>query len=819
MISYQQNLFSSVVPCDSEMFMKIIKSEQVADITQKVAALRSKELACADETERRKLHDEQGRMKKKLPAFLYMASFPGGRRKQADARLTGLVMLDFDGVDDPKKTFMDIMAKKNAVTRSIMLAHITPSGHGLRLVCKADATIGNLADNQAHIAAVLGLQVDESCKDASRISFAFPSDNLLYLQTEIFTYNDEEYDKKFGENYRQGDSSPRKDNCNMDRRDSGDGGRPAAAADNVNNEVGGAYCKVDGNTKQQPYEQTDRVINLPTTEYGLPAFKGVAFADIIAEWWRQQGGQPVVGERNQKLHRLASHLRYLCDNSAETLVRVMPSLGLSEQEMRQLCESACKLRMYGSMPRAMDKVLAVLGIGNTVSEEASDTRNLEADYCERFARLKMPAPLMSIVNSVPRDIGIGALLASLPMFYTLASRVSFTHFDGSETRLSGMTFIIGPAASGKSFILNLDRLIMEPIRESDRAGRKIEQEYRDSKELNKNKQKQMEKPHPVIRITPIQISNTMLALRMRDAVDQQDPALHLHVYSCEAELATALRAQKGGSWIEKNDIYCKAFHNEYWGMDYANDQAINGEIQVNLNLVISGTEDAFDRLIPPQTVLSGLPTRLMYFQMPDTHYTMINKGKRKMSEADAKLIRQTAYALDTMRGHIDTSRLTDHMYKWCERIAKRAELEEDEELDDLRKRTALIGERAGVAYALVAQQDAIAKGAKPTFGNNELAFAEFVADYCLYSQYKKFAERMKEQKRRLVDNAGLKRQPMLLADIYCRLPKLFTIDQLAELRPGIGRGVLRSNVFNWKKRGYIKPCEDQKHYEKLIMKV
>ena len=168
---------------------------------------------------------------------------------------------------------------------------------------------------------------------------------------------------------------------------------------------------------------------------------------------------------------------------------------------------------------------------------------------------------------------------------------------------------------------------------------------------------------------------------------------------------------------------------------------------------------------------------------------------------------------------IDTSRLTDHMYKWCERIAKRAELEEDEELDDLRKRTALIGERAGVAYALVAQQDAIAKGAKPTFGNNELAFAEFVADYCLYSQYKKFAERMKEQKRRLVDNAGLKRQPMLLADIYCRLPKLFTIDQLAELRPGIGRGVLRSNVFNWKKRGYIKPCEDQKHYEKLIMKV
>lgn len=819
MISYQKSLFSPVLPCDGETFKKIISSPQVADIARQVAALRTRELASADETERHTLHDEQGRLKKKLPAFLFMASFPGGRRKQADARLTGLVMLDFDGVDDPKGTFKGIMAKHPAVTRSVMLAHITPSGHGLRLVCKADAAIGNLADNQAHIAATLGMEIDESCKDASRISFAFPKESLLYIQTEIFTYQNEEYDQKYGESYRQGNSMPRQIRCVMD---SGDGGNSNSAHPAANNPIdaenrdGG---KRGGNTEPQPDAGDDRNLNLPTTDDGKPAFKGVAYKDIIAEWWRQQGGVPVVGERNQKLHRLASHLRYLCDNSADALAEVMPSLGLDGQEVRQLCESACKLRVYGAMPKAMARVLAALGIGDAASEAAADTRDLEADYRERLAALDLPAPLAAIVNSVPGGIGVGALLASLPMFYTLASRVSFTHFDGSEARLSGMTFIIGPAASGKSFILSLDRIIMEPIREADRAGRKVEQEYRDSKELNKNKQKQMDKPHPVIRITPIQISNTMLALRMRDAVDQQDPSLHLHVYSCEAELATALRAQKGGSWIEKNDIYCKAFHNEYWGMDYANDQAINGEIQVNLNLVISGTEDAFDRLIPPATVLSGLPTRLMYFQMPDSHYTMISKGKRRMGEADEKLIRQTAYALDTMRGHVDASRLADHMYKWCERMAKRAELEEDEELDDLRKRTALIGERAGVAYALIAQQDAVSKGGKVAFGKRELAFAEFVADYCLYSQYKKFAERMKEQKRRLADDAGVKRQPMLLADIYCRLPKLFTIDELAELRPGVGRGVLRSNVFNWKKRGYIKPCDDQKHYEKIIIKV
>ena len=335
----------------------------------------------------------------------------------------------------------------------------------------------------------------------------------------------------------------------------------------------------------------------------------------------------------------------------------------------------------------------------------------------------------TVMAGVPDDVRIGALLAALPMMYTLASRVTFTHFDGSMTRLSGMTFVIGPAASGKSFILALDKLLMEPIRMADKAGRRTEQEYRDSKELNKNKQKQMEKPHPVIRITPIQISNTMLALRMRDAVDTQDPSLHLHVYSCEAELATALRAQKGGSWIEKNDLYCKSFHNEYWGMDYANDQAINGEIQVNLNLVISGTEDAFDRLIPTSTILSGLPTRLMYFQMPAVHYRMIAKGKKKINTAAETLLKDTAYYLDQTRGHVDATKLTDHMYRWCERIARRAEMEDDEELDDLRKRTTIIGERAGVAYALVAQREAYEKGKPLVMDKDVLAFVQRTAHY------------------------------------------------------------------------------------------
>lgn len=804
MISYQWTLTSKVVPCDRPTFAQILISDIVMNTCAEVTRLRRLELAATDEAERRRLHDEQGKLKRRLPAFLFMASFPGGRRRQSDAVLTGLVMLDFDNLDDPRAAFNRIKDAGDIERLGILLAHITPSGMGLRIVAKADSERGNLADNQHYIANEIGLGLDEACKDASRISYAFPLDYLLYEDKELFTYENTEFENRFGTMYRGGVSAATAD----------DGVRAAKHS----NEADGDGHQGGGQPDGQSDGQT-AAIELPRNDAGEPVFCGITYKAIIAEWWRQQAGQPVVGERNQKLHRLAAHLRYICDNSPSALMQVMPTYGLPDDEVRQLCESACKLKMYGGRPKALTKVLEALGIGSSEDEGEDDkaAADMNADFRRRLDSLRLPPALKAVMQGVPDDVKIGALLAALPMFYTLASRVTFTHFDGSETRLSGMTFVVGPAASGKSFILELDRLLMEPIRIADKAGRKTEQEYRESKELNKNKQKQMEKPHPVIRITPIQISNTMLALRMRDAVDQQDPSLHLHIYSCEAELATALRAQKGGSWIEKNDLYCKSFHNEMWGMDYANDQAINGEIQVNLNLVVSGTEDAFDKLIPTNTILSGLPTRLMYFPMPSTHYKMIDKGKKRINATAQSLLTDTAYYLDTVRGHLDAHKLTDCMYRWCERIARRAEIEQDEELDDLRKRTAIIGERAGVAFALIACREDYEKGKPLKFDSDALKFAEFVADYCLYTQYAKFAPRMKEQKQRVKEISGKRGLPMRLAEVYNALPKVFTLDDLKKQRPGATRNTLYMNIHRWKDTGLI--TADNKKYTKKIIKI
>lgn len=771
MFSYFPTIFSKAEICTSNTFSQVCVSTPVLTTLQAIRAVKAREAKADNEKDRKVLHERAANLKKKLPSFCFQATFKDGRRKQESAVLNGLVMLDFDNVANPKEQAGKWKAAGLYEKLGIMLVHITPSGTGLRVVARCDAGRGNLADNQRYLAGELGLPNDEAVKDAARLSFAVGFEDILYIDEKIFDYNDPDYDRQFGDQYRGGSSA--------------------------------------GTTPKETPVVTSLSAGKAPTDY-----RGISYDQIISQWWAEHDGEPKEGERNVKLFALASNLRYICDNRPSLLQQVMPSYGLAPEEMRVICEHACKERMYRSIPRALHKVLSTLGC--YIDEAEQDDRDIDADFNMRLQALVMPQFFKEVMALAPQHAEIGALLASLPMIYTLASRITFTFYDGVETRLSGMTFIVGPAASGKSFILKLDKLLMEPIRLADKAGRQVEQEYRDAKELNKNKKEQLAKPHPVIRITPIQISNTMLAQRMRDAVDTVDSSLHLHVYSCEAELATALRAQRGGSWIEKNDIYCKSFHNELWGMDYANDQSVNGEVEVNLNLVISGTEDAFNKLIPTSTVLSGLPTRLMYFPMPINHYSMVSKGTHRISSSAKTLIKDYAYYLDAVRGHVDVQRLTDYMYDWCTRMATRAEMEDDEELDDLRKRTALIGVRAGVVYALIAHREEYSRGKGLTIDEGALAFAEFIADYCLYSQYRKFAEKMRNQKAMVAQEVGVLRKPMRLISIYNNLPDKFSLTDVEEISKFNSPDTVRKRVYRWVQKGYVK--KDHHKYVKVIQK-
>lgn len=752
-----------------------------------------------DDYEKRK-----GQLKRRLPVIMPHASFPSGRRKNQEAVPSGLAMYDADHIGPPHDYWeRKVLAACGGRPEDlgIVMAHVTPSYEGIRLIFRIPAGM-TLPEAQQRMARRLGDETyDASVKDLARCSSIVPRAYWMIMRGEVGSVGGVGLVGLVGEVGGVGEAS-----SSVTRTASPPLGEPEGAVGNVG-DVGAAPS---------------------------PSFRGIPYQSIISVWWKLNGGIPAEGERNTKLYMLAVNLRHICDNREALLLRVMPRLGLSEAELQAIVRSACAAAPC-KMPARLRRVVReaeMLHRSDTAGAAGtkSDTSGVEpaatvesasaAEMNRRWLKRLPPLPpgLREATETVPPRLRMGALLAQLVMVYTLLTRIRFRHFDGTETRLSGFTAIIGPAASGKGFIRRLDEMWMEPVRAADARGREMEKEYRREKELRKNERKQLDKPHPVIRVVPIQISNAMLVTRLMDAVEEGADGMtreHLHLYSCETELATALRAQRGGTWIEKNDIYCKAFHNETWGVDYASDQVVNGEVEVNYNVVVSGTEDAFNTFIPPGTVLSGLPTRMMYFQMDTDPFRMIERRHELIDAERRETVRRVAWRLDRLGGWVDASQLTDAMYKWCAEQADRAKTEADFELDDLRKRTALIGVRAGVAFAVMERLDDFERTGRLEVSRAAVRFARVVADFCLDMQYMKFSVMMRERKDAVSDSWRTAQRRIYTSDVYEALDNGFTLADIARLRPDKSDATNRKLVAYWIERGYAKRGKAKGEYLKI----
>ena len=199
---YQKNFSHPTSPVDEAQFSALVRATKWNEVIDQY----------------RETHDAA--LKRKLLAFIFQAMFDetesakgrkGCWRKQAATRLTGLVVMDIDHVDNPREKFAEWELSQNEsrvdpCLKNILLVYVTPSGKGLKIVFKADVKKGNLIDNQHAMAKVLGVEVDESCKDASRMSFICKESDILFIDKELFTYENKEFAERYNALYRDGRS-------------------------------------------------------------------------------------------------------------------------------------------------------------------------------------------------------------------------------------------------------------------------------------------------------------------------------------------------------------------------------------------------------------------------------------------------------------------------------------------------------------------------------------------------------------------------------------------------------------------------------------
>jgi len=861
MLCYQQDFFKPTEELTAEQFAQLIVSDQVVGsikcVRQLLGQAREKEVLIGAnpapdepmnqqlEQERKELLTQAAKAKRALPKIVWQATFAdtpsksgimGTWRKQSACRLNGLFMIDIDHLEEPQLTLKDMTehtghASTEEMCRDlrILLVHVTPSGKGLRLVAVADAQQGNISDNQHRLAEKLGVQIDESCKDATRLSFCPGFEDIIYINSkELFNYDNPEFDEKYGPQYRGGCSKPTAGGADYGASTAGPRigavGQPAPAAAEKAAEADGAGVEPDAG-----HGEVEKRVK--------EGYHGKSYNEIIDVWCRQVlHGVPKTGDRHQSLFRMACDLRYICDHDPQLLARVLEECAVGaaivgergRDEIVRIAADACARQRWPVLPRRVRAVLAAAGVlcdgeGAGAGAEEPSAIDYDAFACRLDGLLSDSPGLREAVEDLPPQLKLGGVLAAGAMLGTYLTRCWWEHFDGKYYRLSFLVYVVGAAASGKSFITQLDKLLMAPMLVADRIGREAEKHYKDKQRARKANEQLPEMPHPVIRYCPSTTSNAILYRRLQDAVDpnvtdpETDEPLHMHLITVESELATALRAQVG-SWAGKSDLELKSFHNEKAGVDFANAESTNGIMQINWNQVISGTKESLSRKIKPQNVLDGLVTRLAVFPMPENDFQMLErKHAVRNHERDCRL-RQLGYDLEQVAGELRVPRLVDFCYQYEEELTRLARLEQDKCLDYFRKRIPVIMIRYTLVRMVLRQLEDARKGKELKVEDSDLEFARLIGDWCLQAQMFMFGQMVMDAQEKEEMAFVPRKYHTKTRSIYNALPDKITVSDI--IKAGLAEKVKYAMVVlrRWEKDDLVE-TEDDATWTKKIQKI
>ena len=795
MFCYQKSFANPTLPVDEAQFNALVRAEQWNENIDKY----------------RETHDAA--LKRKLPAFIFQATFDeteskagkvGRWRKQSATRLTGLVVMDVDHVENPQEVYESWFKALNFEELGIVLIYITPSGRGLKIVFKARHDWGNLIDNQHAMAKVLGVEVDESCKDASRMSFICKETDIMYLDKELFTYEDKEYDEQFSALYRNGSSQATK---------------KILTNTNLTNHTNNEALKNSSDSCNSCSEIEDENFN----------YHGISYKTICEAWQTAQGGAPGVGDRHRTMLQMALDLRYICDNQPDMVARALKECGFvqdiirerGEEEVRGVADTACERRMYKDIPKRMQEVLKSTGVLSSEAprtERVVDRVNIPYEqYAERLEPL-LSAPYAEACSGVSRHNWLGAVFVSGAMYCTLLTRCWYKHFNGAKQRMNPQALIIGEPATGKGFAKSLDDQIMCAMREQDEEVRAQETRYKQEQKKRgtsskAQKQDALVEPEGMIRYLPTKTSNNIFFRRLKRAKEIVDgEQMPLHLYMFDSELDSSISAQSGGAWIGKHDLELKAFHNELSGVDYANNDSINDILPIFWNSVTTGTQVSLYKKFTPRNINDGLCSRVCIFPMETARYQMIKK-KNVDWEANESM-KQWGYRFDKLHGELPLERLTDHVYDLCEQSAQEAEAADDHVLDYLRKRAVFYATWLTIPRILARQYDEFKKTGKLDITDDDLKFSTLMYDAVIYFQDHFFGQMLQDS----WDNAAReyvpRRRNTKNAEAYKSLPETFGVNEVMSILD-LEKAAAHKQCQRWLTHGFVERVKQGK-YKKII---
>ena len=741
--------------CTPEMLREAIDSPLVAQVCADIKDAWEQKMR--GEITLEEFEELKGHLKKQLPILTPHATFKNGRRLNADAVPSGLSMYDLDHIPDPEGRWREIEPRKEEL--GIVMAHITPSTEGLRLVFIIPQGM-NLAQAQRWMADMLGDQkYDECVKDYARCSFVVPREYVLYMSDKLWT--DPSPALPQGEGVVTTDVCQHQQDIILPPLVGGMGRGPGQSV----------------TTDLCPHQQD---IILPSLVEGQGGGSGVS-ASLVQILEDQLGGIPTHGSRNNFIFTMACHLRYVCNDDPEWIARILPTYGENREKWMATIRSACNRNQSPRLPRLMQRVLAICKEREREEQEAEENPDLPPQMP------RVLPPLIRLLISKTPDIYKPAVAhAVFPALATHLWQTRFRYIDNVEHEATLMNVLMAGTGAGKNCISEPINRIMADIRLRDAESLRREQEWKkevQSKGANKDKRQRPE--GLVIQEVDPDMTNAAFVQRLADAGER-----FLYTKMNEIDQFDALKGS--GRSKAQFQIMCLAFdpQNAY-GQTRIGTGSVTEKVSIRFNWNASTTIGKGRRYFS-QVLTDGPISRINFCTIPERE---IGAEMPIYGVYDASFdeeLRPYIENLNKARGLIDCPKARTLAKRLVEECADFSRLSQSRVYENL-------SFRANVIAYLKAMVLFVASGGK--WDKTVENFIRWSLQYDLWCKMRFFGREIEMADSAI--NIYRRNGPQNMLGL---LPDVFTREELRGLsdnREMSNRKVTRL-IYAWKARGYIK---------------
>ena len=528
-MGFAQNVKSSVTTCTmNQLYAAMdatITNDVCAEISDALEKVKRGEMSREDfETFKRD-------KKKELMVLTPHATFTDGQRQNKSAVPSGLSMYDVDHIPDPRGYFQTLV-KDRCGELGIVMAHVTPSTEGLRLIFEVPEGM-SLAEAQQWMSEQLGdASYDGSVKDYARCSFIVPRAYLIYI-------DEEELCKE-----REVKAVPQN----------------GAVVERVSQNATASEMSPQN---ADPSDRNLRLFDLCLAEAGLKL-------EEIDQMGVYNWHNTLVAILSVGICRLMTQ-----DELKAVLSVKMPNYA-KEQDYQRLVSDFYKdyTKMNAPMSQRLRAIYAESVTGE--KDKALTTEDVLGDVPPQLPR-RLPKLVKLLLSKEPDVYKPACAMGIFPALGAHLVDVHFPYADHTMHEATFMTNCMAPMSSGKSCVNRVCEPIMADIKARDDENRKREDEWKEEcRSMGANKQKPKRPDDLIIQIMSSDLTNAALVQKLQDAHGH-----FLYTQLDEVELFDQLKVNGKSGQIGK--IFRLAYDCGYYGQERVGIQSVTGRPQMRWN--------------------------------------------------------------------------------------------------------------------------------------------------------------------------------------------------------------------------------------------